>query len=441
MCHKSRHFYPLNSTQLCLGGMNAYLYLKWCLCLYYPIETKINDLVDRIVYRLNQRRAALLNRYHELRDEKAARRSARIKKFEELVGIKADTERRLQINELQELQERILADIELKLAEVNAHQPETHIVFRNQSEHLEQLIAELGEVLEEEVPIIHNYQAMREVVAVVKRGTAHGELNDPRAVVIDYNTNRIFVTEGVPSLSGPQARISIFTDGGDYLDSFNHMDMHHPYGIAIHVDNVYVTDTRVHAVFLFKIETSYPLIAELGTRGSQIGQFNDPHNLAVSTNGDVYVTDYCNHRIQILNSSLQSIRNLTEQPIKYPRDIKLTADEVYVLCVDNPCILVLSHAGERLRSLVSMGRQRDVCDSHFFCIDSAKNIIISDYMFGKVKIFNKEGTLIHTIEIGRQDERLTYPLGLGQGLVLTKDLNLVLVYLHSDYCLRIFSCL
>ncbi|KAI6660252.1 hypothetical protein LOD99_10422 [Oopsacas minuta] len=106
-----------------------------------------------MVYRLNQRRAALLYRYHELCDEKAARRLDRIKKFEELAGMEAETERRLQMNDLRELQERILADIKLELAEFNAHQPETHIVFRNQSEPLEQLIAELGEVLEEEVPM------------------------------------------------------------------------------------------------------------------------------------------------------------------------------------------------------------------------------------------------------------------------------------------------
>ncbi|KAI6656325.1 PEP-CTERM domain protein [Oopsacas minuta] len=380
-----------------------------------PIERQINELFDRMVYRLNQRRAALLNRYHELRDEKAARRSDRIKKFEELVGMKADTERRLQMNDLRELQERMIADIELKLAEVNTHQPETHIVFRNQSEPLEQLIAEQGEVLEEEVSIIPNYQAMREVVAVGKD------------FCYRVDTKRI-----------PHQRISIFAERGDYLDSFTHQDLQLPYGIAIHEDNVYVTDTGVHAVFLFKMETSFPLIAKLGTRGSQIGEFNRPFNLAVSTNGDVYVTDYDNDRIQILNSSLQPIRNLTEQPIQNPRDIKLTADEVYVLCRDNPCILVLSHAGERLRSLVSRGIQGDVCDSDFFCIDAAKNIIISEYSFdGKVKIFNKEGILIHTIEIGRQGRWVIYP----QGLAPTKDLNLVAVCLNSDYCLRIFSCL
>ncbi|KAI6656281.1 Tripartite motif-containing protein 2-like, partial [Oopsacas minuta] len=332
------------------------------------------------------------------------------------------------------------ADIELKLAEVNTHQPETHIVFRNQSEPLEQLIAQLGEVLEEEVPIIPNYQAMREVVAVGKKRRAPGKLYSPRAVAIDYNTNKIFVTEGAQILSrglfSTHKRISIFTERGDYLDSFTHKDMQGPHGIAIHEDNVYVTDTLVHAVFLFKMETSFPLIAKLGTGGSRIGEFNSPQNLTVSTNGDVYVTDFYNNRIQILNSSLQPIRNLTKKPIQNPRDIKLTADEVYVLCEDNPCIQVLSHAGERLRSLASRSMPNDVANPHFFCLDVAKNIIISDWCYnGKVKIFNKEGIFIHAILVEHQKK---VP---ARGLALTKDLSLVVIFPDSDYYLRIFSCL
>ena len=76
------------------------------------------------------------------------------------------------------------------------------------------------------------------------------------------------------------------------------------------------------------MEPQFSLVTKRGTRGSQIGEFNEPRNLTVSTNGDVYVADSNNHRVQILNSSLQHLRNLTEQLIQKPRDIRLTADEV-----------------------------------------------------------------------------------------------------------------
>ena len=74
-----------------------------------------------------------------------------------------------------------------------------------------------------------------------------------------------------------------------------------------------MTDGTVHAVFQFKIKTDLPLIAKQGTKGYQIGEFNNPRNLAVSKIGDLYGADYSNNRVQIFSSSLLHLRNLTEQ--------------------------------------------------------------------------------------------------------------------------------
>ena len=330
-----------------------------------PVETRIHHHFDQMVFCLNQRREAILTAYRDLKQEIAARPLARVRKEAELIGLRADTENRLQMNDLRETQEQMLAVIDLKLAEVRAPQPDTRIVFQSHSVPLEQLIAELGEVLEEEVPLVPNYHTMRPVVAVGKFGRSPGELYYPSAVTIDSN-NRIFVAEGngIAFLSPPHARISVFSERGEFLTSFTpqYMILREPYGLAIHGDYLYVTDTWLHAIFQFKMEPQFSLVTKRGTRGSQIGEFNEPRNLTVSTNGDVYVVDYNNHRVQILNSSLQHLRNLTEQLIQKPYDIRLTADEVYVLCDDNPCLHVFSHAGERLRSLLSSGHQMQLTE-------------------------------------------------------------------------------
>ena len=200
--------------------------------------------------------------------------------------------------------------------------------------------------------------------------------------------------------------------------------MREPYGLAIHGDYLYVTDTELHVIFQFKTESQVSLVTKKGNRGSETGEFNCPLNLTVSTNGDVYVVDCNNCRVQILNSSLQHLRNLTEQLIKSPLDIKVTVDEVYVLCYDNPCVHVFSHAGEKLRSLVSRGDEMQVTYSNFFCLDAAENIIISDYTSHRIQIFSKEGNLIKTKgERGSQTAMLYYPTGLA----LTKELSLVVV--------------
>ena len=399
-----------------------------------PVEISIHQLFNQMVFCVNQRREAVLTEYRYLRNEVASRLQTRVRMEAELIKMKTDTERNLQMNKFQELQQQILVGIEQKLAEVRKPQPHTRVVFRSQSAPLEQLIAKLGEVLEEEVMTIPNYLNTRPVVTVGKAGKAPGELYKPLGVAIDTN-NRIFIAEGDGS---GYARISVFSEEGEYLTSFTHQYFRRPRGITIHGDNLYVTDTRVHAIFQFKIETDFPLVAKQGTKGSQIGEFYYPSNLAVSTHGEVYVTDYNNNRVQILNSSLQHFRSLTEQPIIHPRDIKLTADEVYVLCEDNPCVQVFSHTGEKLRSLVSRGEQMQVSSPYFFCLDAERNIIFSDYVTHQIKIFSKQGNHIRTIgEEGQQPGMFSFP----SGLALTKDLSLVVVSHSNNFRMQIFSCL
>ena len=396
-----------------------------------PVELEINQLFDHLIRCLQQRRVALLTTYRDTRNEIAARPIAPARK-EELIRLKTETERLLQMNELRETQERILAELEQALAEVRVPQPETHVVFRGNCGHLEQLIAGVGEVVEEEVPVVPRYEEMRPIVAVGKEGHAPGELWNPKGVAIDENTNVIYVAEGFRS-----CRISIFSETGEFLNTFTIQDMRAPRGIAIHRDNLYVTDTGVQAVFQFKIAADMRLIAKFGSRGSGMGQFDFPLGLSISTNGDVFVSDFFNHRIQILDDSLHSQRFITHQTMKYPRDVKLTPYEVYVLCEYSPCILVFSHAGEKIRSLITQGTGMQIEYANFFCLDTKQNLLISDSLNNQVRIFSKEGTHLHTIgEPGHEVGMFHYP----RGIVLTKNLKLIIVSRHINYGLQVFYC-
>ena len=375
---------------------------------------------------------SLLATYRDTRAQIAARHTARARTERELLEMKIEMQGRLQMNELRETQERILAEIEQKLAEVRVPQPETHVVFRGNCGHLEQLIAGVGELVEEEVPVVPRYEDMRPIVAVGKEGQAPGELWDPCGVAVDENTDLIYVAEGIGS-----RRVSIFSETGAFINTFSHEDMRAPYGISIHRDSLYVTDIRAHAVFRFKIEADMRLVAKLGSRGSGMGQFNCPQGLSVSPNGDVFVADYWNHRIQILDNSLHFQRSITHQTMEDPCDIKLTPDEVFVLCAVSPCILVFSHAGEKIRSLVTRGgRGMQIGSADFFCLDRKQNLLISDYGNNQVRIFSKEGTHLHSIgQPGDAVGMLSHP----KGIVLTKNLKLIIVSRNSNYALQIFS--
>ena len=192
------------------------------------------------------------------------------------------------------------------------------------------------------------------LTAVAKRGKAPGELWWPHGVAIELSTNHIYVAEG--DIFENFARVSIFSESGEFLNSYTHEHMKALWGIAIHGNNMYVTDWGVHAVFHLKIETDFRLVARLGSRGSGIGEFDEPRQLSVSTNGDVYIADANNNRIQILDNSLHPIREVTHPSMHRPYDVKVTTEEMYVITPDDsPCVHVFIHNGSKTRSLITRG--------------------------------------------------------------------------------------
>ena len=362
-----------------------------------------------------------------------ARPADRARMEQELLKLKAETEQHIRMNLLRETQSKILAELEQKLEEVRAPLPDIRVKFLSDTERLEREIAGVGEIIEEEVLAVPRYDQMKCVAAVGKEGKAPGELSHPHGVAIDENTGSIYVVEGIGS-----TRVSVFSETGDFLTTFTHRDMGYPHGIALHRDNIYVTSSVTHAVLHFKMEQRIRHVATFGRgEGSSDEQLNYPKGITVSTDGDVYVADCFNHRIKILDPSLRFKRHVTHQSMKKPRDVKLTRDEMYVLCDDSLCVLVFSHAGEMTRSLVTRGRGMQVSSALFFCLDAQQNLLISDEGAHDVKIFSKDGTCLHTVgQEGHGRGMLIEPMGVA----LTKDLNLVIVSHNDNFRLQIFSC-
>ena len=402
-----------------------------------PIETleyDINCFFNNIVRCVEARRTVVLETAKEKRNEMKERLRIKTEGEEQLVAAKGGIEGRIKENFLRETREKMLSKVERKLGEMRAPLSGTRIAFRGEYGDLEQLIVTLGEIWEEPIPVVvPRYEDMKSVVSAGRKGRAPGELWSPNAVAIDSNTNYIYVAEG--NMFDRSPRISIFTDKAEFLYAYTHERMQCPEGIAIHRNNVYVTDTRVNAVFQLVIDSDILLVNGLGALGTGNNEFNAPANLAVSPNGNVYVADTKNNRIQVLDPSLNFIQTLAEQLIEQPRDIKLTADSVYVLCSISPCISVFSYSGVKLRSLITLGYLKQVHVANYFCLDSQENIIISDHGTHSVTAFTKKGTLIHSIGGGEEDDMFYNP----RGIALIDGSRLVVLFSNSNYSLQIFT--
>ena len=105
-----------------------------------PVEVHINHFFDRVVACAQHRRATLLNAAHEKRQQMAARVTEREHSEQQLLSARADIERHLRVNWLQETQEHLLAEIEYKLGVLRTPVPEMYLVFRSDFEQLKQLI-------------------------------------------------------------------------------------------------------------------------------------------------------------------------------------------------------------------------------------------------------------------------------------------------------------
>lgn len=98
--------------------------------------------------------------------------------------------------------------------------------------------------------------------------------------------------------------VSKFDADGKYLGLFaekNDSDkvFTAPAGLAIKEDKVYVTDVRQHVLKIFA--TNGQLIKEIGKPGNADGQFNAPNAVAVDNDGNIYVTDTGNQRVQVFD--------------------------------------------------------------------------------------------------------------------------------------------
>ena len=278
------------------------------------------------------------------------------------------------------------------------------------------------------------------LIAIEKeKGSNQANSCSGKGVVFDYSTNVIFTVE-----SGlHRSQISIFSQNGELLGTFVEEKMKSPCGIAVHKYDIYVTDMREHCIFHFTTVPIFHLISIVGGKGTGLEEFHYPNQLTVSMHGDVFVSDCMNDRLKVLNSAttlnrLSYQKHFSHYTMTKPCDVKLTPDEsIYALSyIDSFCVHVFSRTGEKISSLITSGDiGMQVMSPHFFCLDNEENLFISDSGVHQVKVFSKEGTLLHKIgERGEGVGELIYP----QGIALISNLKIAVASQNNNYRLQIF---
>ncbi len=180
-------------------------------------------------------------------------------------------------------------------------------------------------------------------------GTGEGQFGNPALLYEDYDVNdgpwgiavdgdgNIYVADTWNS------RIQKFNADLEFVTEWGSSDFFGPRDVEIDSDgNVLVVDTGHNRIWEY--DTDGRLVAEHGSGGGDEGEFNEPTSIAVAPNGDLYVADFWNKRIQHFDSQFQYIDEIEVESW----GSKGVTDRAYVVALDDGTVLATDPANQRI---------------------------------------------------------------------------------------------
>ncbi|MGC2457571.1 MAG: hypothetical protein WA435_06220 [Gallionellaceae bacterium] len=179
-------------------------------------------------------------------------------------------------------------------------------------------------------------------------------LMKPLGIDTDENGN-LYVIDGTLKV------VKVYTRDGQYLRSMlNPGDIDRPSSVTVdqNGERMYVVDiggplSENHRVRVYNAKTGEHLF-DIGKRGSGPGELNLPRDVAIAPNGDLYVSDGGNFRIEVFDHNGKYLRTF----------------------------------GQLGKQLGNFGRPKELA------IDKNGNVYVIDAAFGNFQIFNSEGQLL-----------------------------------------------
>ena len=109
-----------------------------------------------------------------------------------------------------------------------------------------------------------------------------------------------------------------------------------PKGVAICGDIVLISQDN-HSILNYQPNGKF--IPRIGKQGKGELEFDCPFGLTINeSNGDIYICDRNNNRIQLLNKDFSFKSQFGNNTLKLPLDVKLSKEYIFVLDTSNPCL-------------------------------------------------------------------------------------------------------
>ena len=309
-------------------------------------------------------------------------------KLQQLYAAREGLERDLTHNKFKKLLEKNLRAIEDEIGEEVARGVNVGWMELDwKIEQLEQSVIEVCKVVTlKENPLKRIDYSARKCPVWSHDGTGSGKISNPNQLAIDDKTQNIFVTDHYAK------RIQVFDGEGNHLYQISTPP--HPVGITLSDEYIFVSTLDK----LVKIEKSNnQSIKSVETENSVWG-------IDTNTNTDIYGCEVSKQSIVVFDKDLKFLKRIklrtTQVTSKtHTKSIKLYEDKMYVMFVDLSSSLpfslqIFNLEGELVKCLI---KENEIRYSDFFSIDRLGNIIVTDCGRNQIKIFSKEGDVLHTI--------------------------------------------
>jgi len=196
-------------------------------------------------------------------------------------------------------------------------------------------------------------------------GSANGQMTRPINISIDTDGTKYISDAG-------RDQILIYDNKDHFVAAYGKSGQFRPTDVAITPDKLYVCDVMHHQVHVLDKHTGKSLFV-FGKAGSGVGELFHPTNIALGPDGDIYVSETSNFRIQ-----------------------RFTAD------------------GEPVRTYGAVGsKPGSFARPKGIAIDRAGRMLVSDAAFENVQIIDdKARLLMYFGQAGTAAERLHLPTGV-----------------------------
>ena len=214
------------------------------------------------------------------------------------------------------------------------------------------------------------------------RGDSPDQMEYPAGIATD-DTDNIYVSS--------EHKLQKFTSSGGLIKCIGRRgskkrEFEYPLGVTLYDNQVYVCDSDNHHIQVFDLDLNF--VRSIGSPGKGRGEFGVPQDVQFDTAGNMYVAEFDNGRVQVMDTIGRSFGQKVEGKLRRPSGLHIVDKYVYVSDVSGHCIVVYETSGQ---FVTSFGR-RGCNEGEFlrpFCITSCADgfIHVCDNWNNRVQIF------------------------------------------------------